>query len=346
MGTSPAAIAAKGAPSPEQIRKMQQVGKSQEVARPKFKCEDMTCEKSITGFETEEQLVKHRDVEHQPIQDVLGFLLDGTEAFLNAEESTPAAPRETPATTRGLKATPSLSKGVVVKNEKPSSSAATPSAVTKTLSGKLPATPASISKKDAEPTDLPTAPEPSLLDLMAQKVGFELTVPRAPSPHKPASWTPSLDEWNDLLFSNFTHNPTTTTGTHHTDAFLADDFSHFAGVTDWGLPPPPPALEDASDSATSPHLTPDSRSSRESDISRGAALRINLREWDPFGSEGGGEKGDGLSTAGTFGAGEVVNERKDGAEGEMDWSGDLFEFDDLFGGAGVGGPGEEDAGMR
>ncbi|KAK5165947.1 uncharacterized protein LTR77_008871 [Saxophila tyrrhenica] len=276
---SPGVPAAAKAPTPEQVRRMQMQqaqAKPVEPVRPRFRCEDALCERSIGGFESEEALKRHREEEHRPIEDPFQFLMDLTEEVGEVEKEDPIQARNKAAVS-DTKAKPTPA---------PNARAAS----------KAPSTPLPKQPKSAEPAPTTAAAKsPSLLDTMVSKLSFPLP-PTTPSPTNPTT-----DDFPPLLF-----NPSS--------PYASNSWDDFAAVTNWNLPRQAEAEAELTPSSV------DSQSSRESDVSESARLKVNL-QWDAFGD---GDTGvpewmvgeEGLGGLG-FGEGEEMDWRAD--EGGVDW---------------------------
>ena len=332
-------VAGPKAPSPEQARKLQlKQEQSQEQVQAKFRCEDLLCDASITGFDTEELLKRHDETVHQPIADPLEFLLESAAVALGADKDGKPMPAKTEVktTTKPRGGPPAAAQSTSKKESQ------TPHIKQE---GANPATPASSGKAADRPSatsagkkaidgkapdsavDVPEK-EKTLMETMADKIGFEM-------PATKATKVPELsiegadDAWVDLL-----QNQLSDTNTY------VDEWSHFSNVDDWGLRP---------EVESTPDLTPSdqaSQTSRASDISQSERLRINF-EWDAFSN---GDTGvpeilmmQGLGLDETLGVGDDVtmagadgaaDEKKDG-EAEKDvqwnWSNDLMNWDAMFG---------------
>lgn len=66
--------------SGDMARKSQPQKAESELQR--FRCNDPTCDASVRGYETEDQLKQHEQTQHQPIADPLQFLLDNASSAL------------------------------------------------------------------------------------------------------------------------------------------------------------------------------------------------------------------------------------------------------------------------
>ncbi|CAK4032338.1 Hypothetical predicted protein [Lecanosticta acicola] len=88
MGASPALVNGK-IQSPEQTRKTPAQLKAEaerDAEQRKFRCKDSTCDASLRGFETEDQLKQHEQSHHQVIENPLNFLLDNAANALGVDK--------------------------------------------------------------------------------------------------------------------------------------------------------------------------------------------------------------------------------------------------------------------
>jgi len=334
--------AATKVPTPEQLRKMQAQVKAAEPAKPKFRCDDLQCEKSISGFDNEDALKQHKDAEHQPIEDPFKFLMDTTEAFVDVDKSKAAPAAKAPVEARGNLAAPD-SKG---KASKSASATPAPSA---RAPGKPGATPASKPTADVAPAATPTPAEEKTLwasmawDLdLAAKINAQEDEAAAEAADDEAREAALLREINmELGIIPYEGG----------DNYPHADWNELQGVSNWSIPREPDS---------SPAKTPesvDSHSTHDSDVSRTAQLKMNL-QWDAWGD---GDTGvPGFLASGDLGLGGLyvesdsdsamaesgtIAEGDDGvAKGEakrrgsrskeevMDWTNDVMDWDATFGG--------------
>ncbi|KAK3657997.1 hypothetical protein LTR56_000794 [Elasticomyces elasticus] len=238
-----------------------------EADRTIIRCSDPGCERSIKGFESEEELKKHESVEHAPIEDPLEFLLDNAAQFSGVDRDglelpKPATIKTAPRATSVPAAKPGMKRDARTPNIKQEVS--TPQGPM--LSNKGQAKPTSTA---AVASVLPIR-EKTLREVLEERMGFVPLVKPMPVPEDTAAPTNTDNGFNDLML-----------GTLGDDEGISDWTGDFAGVTDWGLRP------DEMQDMSSPELTPPSdavsQSSRSSDISEAERLRINF-EWDPFGN--------------------------------------------------------------
>jgi hypothetical protein len=343
---SPSLPAAK-MPSPEQARKMQpqaqQGGKlaaEAGTAKPKFKCEDLQCERSVVGFESEEALRVHRESEHRPIEDPLKFLMTTTDEFINAEEERRRV--EEAAKARGKVVIGNGNRKGDVKMERTSSGTPAAGGGKAAAAGKADSTVVvkkGVDGRAMQAADAPAVPEEkTLLDVMAEKINFEMP------PKEPAMSLPGVilndgpnTEWQDSMTQIFSG----------ADGFV-EDWSQFEDVTDWGLPP---------SDWSSPELTPsslESQSTHGSDVSRADRLRM-VMQWDPYGIGDTGipewlvkpDEGMGaLNVDSGDEGGEGKKEKKQTEDDLMDWGEDLTDWETYFGSSGGNGNGNaEGVGM-
>lgn len=246
------------APSPEQLKRQQQVTKQEVAEREKeaakeWRCDDQLCDGSVSGFESQEELTKHLEAEHKPVDDPLEFLLAQEAKML------PVTPESNGKEQSNARLPPGLHR--VVKSQTPG--------VKQEV-----ATPATAGAKPESKTPIATQPaeakkEKTLQEAMEEKIGFT----RPTSPSAVALVTEDDSLWQNLLNDTFDPLP-----------LDINDWTCFnappGGTVDWGLRPDPPE--------SSPDLTPSSGTStgssgRESDISHYERLKINM-EWDPWGT--------------------------------------------------------------
>ena len=343
---SPKAAGAK-VPTPAPAKKMQAQPKPAEPEKPKFKCDDSSCEASINGFETQELLKQHKDSMHQPIEDPLKYMLENAASALDVDqEGKPLPPPKEAKTVPQSRAKPApvAKAGIKKEAQKPNIKRESTTPGTPNVGGKVATKPGitDAGKKgvDAKPPDSTVEvsgkeKEKTLMQAMAEKIGFKLPEEDAKVTTVFELSVQSADEsWLSMLTNELSDA-----------AEMDSDWSRFNGVTDWGLRPDP---------ESSPELTPsDSQSSRASDISQTERLRINF-EWDAFGN---GDTGVpemlamqtlGLNESTDVARGEDITRvdgdaKKDGVamsdaqkdvhkvQGQWDWSADLTDWDTMFG---------------
>ncbi|KAK0276227.1 hypothetical protein LTR35_010550 [Friedmanniomyces endolithicus] len=279
-GTTPGALPSPSVPgikkqTPDQGRKPQPalVKQESEAERAMVRCSDLACERSVQGFENEEQLGKHEAEEHAPSADPMEFLLESAAQTLGVDREgnmLPAPKQEkvqpAPRGPSAPAAKPVVKRDARSPNVKPE--VATPQTVG--AASKAPAKPTT-----ATGTAAPEQPakEKTLREVLEERMGF---VPRAKPPPAPETSTAQLadDMFNDVL---------------HDTLDGAEGFSDWmaglATITHWG-PLPDGSQQQDTLSSSSPEPTPPSdvqslSSSRSSEISESERLRINF-EWDPW----------------------------------------------------------------
>lgn len=337
-GASPQVPGAPKRESPEQMRKMPP--QMPEPEKPRFACDDMFCQASAQGFESEELLRKHKEEEHKPIEDPFQFLMDTVDSGLTAmgmDQNGNALPTKANAGAQTARRPPAAQKVVDRK------AAVGNGTIALKTEGATPATPASAGKgavkpgmatpagKKAAETKAPAEEkEKTLYEGLIEQMGLEQPLDTASKPSTAgaparAMYSPFSQQLADAL---------------HDDADAAgegDEMRAWDGV-DWntvstdtlGLPWPAPTHSSSSPSA-SPELTPPSSvgSSRQSnaEITISEAQRLKMVfEWDPAGN-GDTAVPERLQRM-------VLHEQdqgKDGVTDGMDWSEDLCQWDALFG---------------
>ncbi|KAK0988512.1 hypothetical protein LTS01_009147 [Friedmanniomyces endolithicus] len=280
-GTTPGAMPSPSVPgikkqTPDQGRKPQPalVKQESEAERAMVRCSDLACERSVQGFENEEQLRKHEAEEHAPIVDPMEFLLESAAQALgvnrNGKVLPPPKQEKVQPAPRGLfapAAKPVVKRDARSPNVKPE--VATPQTVG--AASKAPAKPTT-----AAGTAAPEQPakEKTLREVLEERMGF---VPRAKPP--PQQQDPSTSQPADDIFHDVLHD--TLSGAEGFSDWMAE----LATITHWG-PLPDGSQQQDTLSSSSPEPTPPSdvqslSSSRSSEISESERLRINF-EWDPW----------------------------------------------------------------
>ncbi|KAK0923319.1 hypothetical protein LTR91_024017 [Friedmanniomyces endolithicus] len=280
-GTTPGAMPSPSVPgikkqTPDQGRKPQPalVKQESEAERAMVRCSDLACERSVQGFENEEQLRKHEAEEHAPIVDPMEFLLESAAQALgvnrNGKVLPPPKQEKVQPAPRGPfapAAKPVVKRDARSPNVKPE--VATPQTVG--AASKAPAKPTT-----AAGTAAPEQPakEKTLREVLEERMGF---VPRAKPP--PQQQDPSTSQPADDIFHDVLHD--TLSGAEGFSDWMAE----LATITHWG-PLPDGSQQQDTLSSSSPEPTPPSdvqslSSSRSSEISESERLRINF-EWDPW----------------------------------------------------------------
>ncbi|KAK1045252.1 hypothetical protein LTR33_015211 [Friedmanniomyces endolithicus] len=280
-GTTPGAMPSPSVPgikkqTPDQGRKPQPalVKQESEAERAMVRCSDLACERSVQGFENEEQLRKHEAEEHAPIVDPMEFLLESAAQALgvnrNGKVLPPPKQEKVQPAPRGPfapAAKPVVKRDARSPNVKPE--VATPQTVG--AASKAPAKPTT-----AAGTAAPEQPakEKTLREVLEERMGF---VPRAKPP--PQQQDPSTSQPADDIFHDVLHD--TLSGAEG----FSDWMAKLATITHWG-PLPDGSQQQDTLSSSSPEPTPPSdvqslSSSRSSEISESERLRINF-EWDPW----------------------------------------------------------------
>lgn len=254
------ASASAGSPSltqtvPEQLAKPAQAmpPKAPEPEKARFKCDDLSCDASITGFESEDKLKAHKEVEHGPVENAFDFLIEQAANALGLDNDGNEKKAPIKAAT---KAQPASGK---VGTPTPGTKIGTPA--TPASGGRTAPKPAStVTGKDPAEGKAATRQEKTLLEAMAEKVGFEM-----PSAKDNVPSEVIVNDADELFLGGLQ-------GAFHDSDLFSGDWVDLATVTDWGFPPLEPD--------SSPELTP---SSRNSDVSQSEKLRINMA-WDAFGN--------------------------------------------------------------
>ncbi|SMR42015.1 unnamed protein product [Zymoseptoria tritici ST99CH_1E4] len=313
QGGTPAAPAASPAipiskPSPEIARKnLQQLQQQQqrmeaqrEADKHKFRCQDTTCDASLQGFETDEQLKQHMQTLHQPVEDPLAFLLEQAAKALDVDmdgkplaSSPPAAAVAAPS--NGRLTIRDLKKEDLTKYEQEQlNKGITPASVKAKLAKKQDDLAGAAHKaKMAKKKEL------TLGESIAQKIGLPMAAEPATTEgateektqHTPGRFDhvgPNyLNEWVDDC-------PIGPDGWYEYDHYWRDiedrahyevHFCQFDPVNDtWELRD---EFKDAGQSS-SPELTPDSsssQSSHDSDVGEGDAAHfmLTMEDWNESG---------------------------------------------------------------
>ncbi|KAK5130631.1 hypothetical protein LTR08_001890 [Meristemomyces frigidus] len=283
MGTPGAAaspnVGTVKAASPEQTKKqpkhtMEEMAERAREEQRKWRCRNMLCQASISGFEKEEELKSHMDAEHAPIDDPMAFMLENAASALGVDQEGKLLPVQTSADVKPHpRAVPVASVRKGAKHESAMPPGVRPTARGK---GKRAITPA--------PAEEPPITEKTLRAVLEAQLGYvhpaKLEEKGAGTSDTASSDAAKLQDgggWEDPL-----------QGTLAGAADIDDDddsslFGESEGA-DWAL-------------LTSSDSSPESvgtASSRASDISANERLRINM-EWDAFGN-GDTHAPDGLGT--------------------------------------------------
>ncbi|EMD00776.1 hypothetical protein BAUCODRAFT_144394 [Baudoinia panamericana UAMH 10762] len=316
-------------PSPEQSRKvqLQQV----DTEGRQFRCKDALCEASIKGFETEELLKKHEEVQHAPVADPLAFLLENAAKALSVDQDGHPLPQKVPVKSQP-RSLPAAKPAVKREGQ-------TPNVKQEAVTPQQPSAAKAKAKATAEAAE-PAAPEEekTLREVIEERMGFKPETPQPAAAGDSALDTVPRREMDDNMFSELVN-----------DAFAGDDWAGVPGfqicdfaeipVENWGI-----QLE----SESSPELSPsNSEGSRPSDVSENDALRLAF-QWDAFGNgdtlapdvlmktqklrlSGSPALSNASKEVDTACAAKPQEEpKKDQVEDEWDWSGDMTDFQSMF----------------
>lgn len=250
-------------PSSDAARKGQQQKSEREVEVQKFRCNDLTCDASVRGFESEDQLKQHTQTQHQPIEDPLAFLLESATSAMGDDKSAVMIDTKQPAR-----------KQDVTKQEQQSSG----------KTGK-----AAAKVDDSEET---------LWESLAEKIGMPAIMPEPQFPSAGMVDPDMIPFWDGGLFQ---YNNNNNNNGWPSEEDLDASTKEVMDVMDWqykycDLVDPTtdrwelrPGVLDP-ESSSSPELTPasseSSNSSHASDVSQSDALNFMLAV-ENFDEEGG-----------------------------------------------------------
>jgi hypothetical protein len=334
----------KAAASPEQQAKRSAQQIKQEVMekehreqqmRLKHRCPENLCEASIKGFETEQELHRHMDAEHKPVEDPLAFLLENAAMACDVDAEGRPLPQQAKEGAQGpSRATPAI-------GARPGIKAGTPNVKAEVATPPAPSRPVPKPFPTVAPVgETPKEKEKTLRESLEEKMGYSPFVQPAELPMQDVPMDPAALAMTEEDQSFYDIIQSTLGGMEGVDDAL--DFT--GNVATWNLGPE--HLDTATVNSSSPELTPGttndsaSQSSRASDISRFENLRINF-EWDPWG-DGDTYVPEGLirltegATPGMMkpdvemaGVGASGDEgKKAAAMEEWDWSGDQLANND------------------
>lgn len=278
-GAGMAALPGK-AQSPDQTRKAQAQIKAEpdrEAEQKKFRCTDTTCEASLKGFDTEDQLRDHESAHHQKIDNALEFLLDNAATTFGVDVNGNAKQMLAPAITNSpLAGKPRFATPQTVRKDEPSKqkSEQPPKAISQNAKDKATKKPGDVDYRQKDATK-----DESLRDGMMQKMDImmpaEVTDQEANNTDKDASDSDWFVLGNELLSYGFD---------------IAVDWNRIIDTCEegWVETEPMSGLYELrpgwQDADSSPDLTPSegSQSSSSSDISQSDAVRfcLNMEAWN------------------------------------------------------------------
>ena len=346
--------------SPEQRRQV--IVKPEQPREPerRFKCSDEMCDSALTGFEKEEDLQRHKDEAHKPIDDPLQFFLENAK---NASEvDMDSKSKETKldlgssskSKITNLSAKPQALGPATVKREALKVEGQTPGRPMATPTPRQSATsPPMVTKKtSATPNRTPSKPvgqkspevasaNRSMYDALVDKAGFQLSKTTAKAKEERADSTVK-DEDLEFDFMSTVRDTLKSMDWEH-NAF---DFSDMPADTNWTtfggleqLPTPSP-----------PQLTPDGSGAGTSESSSAADtfgnLNLDIHENDrlqvTFGWTAGGSDDLEKIARERLGMDNTVNGDKKDEDHDKGQDRPELTFDNIFGDRGMLDQGADD----
>lgn len=290
--------------SPEQKRQVAPKPELSKEPERRFKCGHEMCEFALTGFEKEEDLQKHKDEAHKPVEDPLQFFLDSAADAFGVDAD--GKPKETkPDTTAANKIKPmnlsvkpqalgpaTLKKEALkVEGQTPGKAMATPTP------RKDPASPSAAAKKaSVTPSRTPSKPagqktpdvapaDRTMYDALVAKAGLELPKTAAKAKEERVD---SISKGEDVEFDFLATVRDTLKGMkwEHNGFDLSDlpddtDWNTFGGLEQLPTPSPPQLTPDESGAGSSESSSAaDTFGALNLDIHENDRLQVNLG-WAP-----------------------------------------------------------------